>query len=104
MKQAVIETGGKQYVVGKGDVLDIELLGDQKTVTFDPLLVFDSASAGSSKVGTPAVSGHKVKAKVIDPRAKGKKLKIMKFKAKKRVNTRTGHRQKYARVEITSVG
>lgn len=101
MKQAVIATGGKQYVVGKGDELDIELIGDKKSVTFDPLLVFDDKK---TDVGTPTVKGIKVKAQVVEPAVKGPKIKIRKFKAKKRVNKLTGHRQRFTRVKITAIG
>ena len=101
MKQAVIKTGGKQYIVTAGQVLDVELLGDVKKVEFEPLLVFDEDSAD---VGKPTVKGVKVSADVVEPRIAGEKLKIFKFKAKKRVKTLTGHRQKYSRIKITAIG
>lgn len=101
MKHAVIETGGKQYVVAADDELDIELVGDKKTLTFDPLLVFDDKKAD---VGTPTVKGAKVKAEVLEPEVKGPKVKIRKFKPKKRINKLTGHRQRYSRIKITAIG
>ena len=97
---AVIETGGKQYVVSAGDVLDVELLtGDLKEgdeVEFDQVLM------AGDKVGTPTVSGAKVKAKYLGEK-KGKKISILRFKAKSNRSRKQGHRQKYARVEILSV-
>lgn len=100
MKQAVIEAGGKQYLVKKDQELDIELVGDKKQLTFTPLLVFDEKDA---TVGTPEVSGSKVTAKVLDPEVKGEKLTVFKFKAKKRVSKKTGHRQRYSRIKITGI-
>lgn len=100
MKQAVIQAGGKQYLVKKDQELNVELVGDKKQLTFKPLLVFDDKDV---QVGTPEVEGAKVTAKVVDPSVKGEKIKVFKFKAKKRVRKLTGHRQKYTRVKITGI-
>ncbi|HPD98729.1 MAG TPA: 50S ribosomal protein L21, partial [Candidatus Saccharibacteria bacterium] len=59
MKKAVITTGGKQYIVAEGDTLQVELLSEDKTVTFEPLLVIDG---DKTLVGTPVVTGAKVTA------------------------------------------
>ena len=101
MKQAVIQIGGKQYVVSVGQILEIELIGEAKTLEFEPLLVYDGDDV---QVGAPTVKGVKVTAEVVDPLFKGEKIKVFKFKAKKRVKTLTGHRQKYAQVKITGIG
>ena len=98
--KAVIETGSKQYTVEKGDTLEVELLGDEKTVSFEPLMVIDDKG---SKVGTPTVKGASVKAKVVDPAKKGDKVTIVKFQSKKRVHSKNGHRQQYAVIEITDI-
>ena len=100
MKQAVIEAGGKQYVVAKDQELQIELVGDKKQLSFEPLLVFDDKDVS---VGTPTVSGAKVTAKVIDPEVKGDKVTVFKFKPKKRVSTKTGHRQRFTHIKITGI-
>lgn len=99
MKQAVITTGGKQYIVGKDDVLDVELLGDKKTVSFEPLLIMDGDDV---KVGTPTVKGAKVSAKILEE-VKDDKVTAIRFKAKKRVNKKRGHRQNYSRIKITDI-
>lgn len=99
MKQAVITTGGKQYIVGKDDVLDVESVGDKKTLSFTPLLVMDD---GNVTVGTPEVEKAKVSAKVID-NVRGDKTTAIRFKAKKRVHKKHGHRQNYSRIKITSI-
>ena len=96
---AVIATGGKQYVVSTGDVIDVELLGDHQegdTVEFTEVLM------QNDKVGTPTVSGAKVKATFMGVE-KGKKISIVRYKAKSNRDRKLGHRQKYARVKIESV-
>jgi large subunit ribosomal protein L21 len=98
--QAVIKTGGKQYLVEKGQVLNVELLAtDKKTVEFDALLTINGDKV---QVGTPLVEGAKVKAEVMGE-AKGDKIKVLKFKPKKRYKKLTGHRQKYAQIKITDI-
>ncbi|HSX02762.1 MAG TPA: 50S ribosomal protein L21 [Candidatus Saccharimonadia bacterium] len=99
--QAVITSGGKQYLVKKDEVLEVELLGDIKKIEFDALMTIDGDAI---KVGQPTVAGVKVAAEVVDPDAKGDKLKVLKFKAKKRVKRLTGHRQHYSQIKITKIG
>ncbi|MEX0934589.1 MAG: 50S ribosomal protein L21 [Candidatus Saccharimonadales bacterium] len=103
MKQAVIETGGKQYLVAKNQEFNIELVEDKKQLSFEPLLVFDDKNDKDVQVGTPTVKGAKVTAKVVEPRVKGEKITIFKFKAKKRVSKKTGHRQNYSTIKITDI-
>ncbi len=99
MKKAVIQTGGKQYIVAKDDIIAIEIVGDSKTVDFDTLLVFDGADI---KVGQPLISDVKVSGKVLDT-VLADKVTSIRFKAKKRVNKKHGHRQSYSRVQITKI-
>jgi len=98
--KAVIETGSKQYIVEKGDVLEVELIGDSKTVSFDPLMIIDNKG---TKVGAPAVKGASVTAKVLEANKLADKVTIVKFQAKKRVYKKTGHRQHLSIVEITDI-
>lgn len=96
---AVIETGGKQYIVTAGDVLNVELLGEYSegdTVEFDHVLMKNDT------VGTPTVAGAKVKAKYLGEK-KGPKISILRYKAKSNRNRKQGHRQHYAQIEITSI-
>lgn len=97
--QAVIASGGKQYLVQNDQVLNLELVGEVKKLEFDVLMLIDGAKIS---VGAPIVSGAKVKAEVLGE-VKGDKLKVMRFKAKKRVKRLTGHRQHYSQVKITSI-
>ncbi|MBP6880813.1 50S ribosomal protein L21 [Candidatus Saccharibacteria bacterium] len=99
MKQAVIETGGKQYIVSKDDILDVELLGDEKKVSFDVLLIIDGDDV---QVGAPLVKGAKVSAEVLEV-VRAPKVTAIRYKAKKRVHKTRGHRQSYTRIKITEI-
>ena len=101
---AVIETGGKQYAVCVGDVIDVELIsgdyaeGDK--VVFDKVLLSDDGK--DATIGMPYIDGAKVTATYLGLK-KGQKLSIIRYKAKSNRDRKIGHRQKYARVEITSL-
>ena len=99
---AIIETGGKQYKVNEGDVVFIEKLdvNEGDTVTFDRV---KAVSVGTEfKVGAPTVEGATVTAKVV-ANGKGKKIYVMKYKAKKNEKKKIGHRQPYTKVQILSI-
>lgn len=96
---AVIATGGKQYVVSAGDILDVELLGDYKE---GDKVEFDQVLMQNDKVGTPTVSGAKVKASFLKE-TKGPKITILRYKAKSNRSRKQGHRQQYAQVKIESI-
>ncbi|MBE6596408.1 MAG: 50S ribosomal protein L21 [Ruminococcaceae bacterium] len=99
---AVIETGGKQYKVNEGDIIFIEKLevNEGDTVTFDCV---KALSVGDDlKIGTPNVEGATVSAKVV-ANGKGKKIYVMKYKAKKNEKKKIGHRQPYTKVQILSI-
>lgn len=100
MKKAVIATGGKQYLVSEGETLRVELLGEDKAVTFEPLLVIDGDKI---VVGTPTVKGVVVKADVVEPLVKADKVVAIRYKAKKRVKKVQGHRQKLTEIKISSI-
>ena len=100
--KAVIVTGGKQYTVSEGDVLYVEKLGAEvdATVKFDQVLaVLDGEN---TKIGAPVVEGAAVEAKVVK-NGKGKKITVLKYKAKKNEKQKIGHRQPYTKVEITKI-
>ena len=99
---AIIATGGKQYRVSEGDVIYIEKIDAQvdSTVSFDVLLV---GNEGDVKVGTPVVEGVKVEGKVVG-QIRGEKIVVFKYKAKKNIRRKQGHRQPYTKVEITKIG
>lgn len=99
MKKAVILTGGHQYIVSEGDVIDVELLKEEKKVTFEPLLVIDG---DKTVVGTPTVADIKVTAEVIG-QVRGDKVTSIRYKPKKRVRKVRGHKQGYTQVKISKI-
>lgn len=99
--KAVIKVGGKQYVVTEKETLLVDRLQDgTKELTLDALLTIDG---DKTEVGTPTVKGVKVSAKVVEAEVKGEKLRIIRYKAKKRVHKESGHRQKYSQIQIVSI-
>lgn len=100
--KAVIVTGGKQYTVAEGDVLFVEKLGVEadSAVKFDQVLAI--LDGENTKIGTPTVDGAAVEAKVIK-NGKGKKIHVLRYKAKKNEKKKIGHRQPYTKVEITKI-
>ena len=99
--KAVVKISGKQYLVSEKESLLLDLLPEgTKELTLDALLVIDGDKI---KVGTPTVKGSSVKAKVVEAEVKGDKLRVIRYKSKKRVHKETGHRQKYTKIEITSI-
>ncbi len=96
--KAVIETGGKQYLVEEGSVIYVEKLDAEagKTYTFDKVIMVDN------KVGTPYVKGASVDAK-IEKHGKQKKIVIFKYLQKKSSHKKQGHRQPYTKLTITKI-
>jgi large subunit ribosomal protein L21 len=101
VKKAVIATGGKQYLVSEGETLEIELLGNDNKTSFEALMVIDGDKIS---VGTPVVANVKVAADVVEQDVKAEKVTAIRYKAKKRVRKVRGHRQRHARVKISSIG
>ena len=101
MTKAVVKIGGKQFIVAEKETLLVDLLQEgTKELTLDALLVIDGDKI---QVGKPTVKGIKVTAKVIEDLIKGDKIRVIRYKAKKRVHKENGHRQKYSKIEITSI-
>lgn len=100
---AVIETGGKQYIVREGQELRIEKLPIQvgDTVEFDVLLVSDEEGI-NTQVGTPTVGGAKVTASILE-HDKAKKVSVIKYKSKSRYRRNVGHRQPYTKIKIEKI-
>ena len=100
--KAIIVTGGKQYTVSEGDVLFIEKLNAEAEaeVKFEQVLAI--LDGENTKFGAPVVEGAAVEAKVIK-NGKGKKIDVLKYKAKKNEKKHIGHRQPYTKVEITKI-
>jgi large subunit ribosomal protein L21 len=99
---AIIADGGRQYKVEEGQMLEIDFREVEagETVTFDRVLAVSSDDG--FKLGKPTVSGASVSAKVIGE-TKGEKVFVQKFRRRKNSKRRTGHRQKYVKVQIGSI-
>jgi large subunit ribosomal protein L21 len=100
---AIIKTGGKQYRVAEGDVIDVELLNtDQGSeVKFgEVLFAFDGSE---SKVGSPSIANFFVYGEVLGT-VKGEKVTTVKYKRSHNQARKWGHRQHYTRVKITGIG
>ena len=101
MKKAVIKVGGKQFIVSEKETLLVDLLPQgTKELKLDALMLIDGDKV---EVGTPVVKGVKVSAKVVDELVKGEKIRVIRYKAKKRIHKENGHRQKYTKIEIASI-
>lgn len=99
---ALIETGGKQYRVAPGDVLDVERVAgaEGESVEFDRVLLV--AGDDGVTVGTPTVEGAKVQASVVGE-VRGPKIRVFKFKRRKGYRRTRGHRQDLLRVRIDGI-
>ena len=98
---AIIETGGKQYKVNQGDVLEVEKLELKgKTATIDKVLFI---SDKKKIFGSPYIKGAKVEFEVLEAVSKGEKVKVFKMKRRKSYRRKQGHRQKYTKIKINSI-
>lgn len=101
---AIIETGGKQYMVSEGDTVKIEKIkGDFKTgdvVVFDRVLMVDNGQ--DTTIGEPYIKGAKVSAE-IKKMDRAAKVVVIKYKAKSRYFKKRGHRQPFFEVKITKL-
>ncbi|MBF6590951.1 MAG: 50S ribosomal protein L21 [Ktedonobacterales bacterium] len=99
---AVIETGGKQYRVGPGQTVEVELLPAEpgNEVAFDRVLLVSTGD--ETLVGTPTVPGARVIATVIRE-GRGPKIIVFRYKSKKRYRRTTGHRQDYIYLTVTDI-
>ncbi len=101
---AIIKTGGKQYVVSKGDTLKIEKLSKtaQKgdSLVFDKVLLVDDGK--NTTIGTPYIKDAKVTGTLLKS-AKGKKVDVLKYLQKSRYYKLRGHRQPFFEVKIDSI-
>ena len=99
---AVVETGGKQYLVSEGDFFKVEKLAGEvgDTVTFEDVLLINKD--GDLRIGAPTVEGSKVTGTIVE---QGREKKIIVFKMKRRQGYRRkqGHRQYYTGIKVASI-
>lgn len=101
MKKAVIQTGGKQYLVSEGETIKVELIKNSaKTAEFEALLTIDGDAV---QVGAPTVDKSKVTAEVVEADVQADKVTAIRYKAKKRVHKVRGHRQHQTVLKITKI-
>ena len=99
---AIIETGGKQYKVTEQDIIFVEKLDCEEGAELTINEVVAVSTDAGFKVGAPYVEGASVKATVVK-NGKGKKIYVLKYKAKKDSKKKIGHRQPYTKIQITSI-
>jgi len=93
---AVIQTGGKQYLVKKGDKIKIEKIDKEGEIEFTDVLLVDD------NIGKPTIKNAKVVAKILN-QGKGDKVIVFKYKSKKRYKKKAGHRQPYTEIQIKDI-
>lgn len=102
MKYAIVESGGKQFKAVEGATIEVDLLnvepGAKVALESVLLLVEDDVI----KVGTPTVPQAKVEATVVE-HTKGPKIDVFRYRPKKRIRVKTGHRQQYTRLAINKI-
>ena len=101
---AVIETGGKQYLVHEGDTVQIEKLdaAEGEKVTFDKVLLVANDDGSTMEVGEPYLSGKSIEA-TVEAQGRDKKVRVVKYKNKIRYKRTIGHRQHFTAVKIGAI-
>ncbi len=100
---AVVETGGKQYRVAVGDKLMVEKLDVEEGANVELDRVLMVCNEGDVEIGSPVLDGTAVSAKVLK-QGRDEKIKVFKFKRRKKYRKTQGHRQSFTQLEILSIG
>ena len=102
MGYAIFASGGKQYRVSPGDVIEVDRLDAEASgsLTFDDVLLVSDEDG--VRVGQPTVDGASIEASVL-AHVRGPKIRIFTYQASKRRRRRMGHRQELTRVRIDSI-
>lgn len=100
---AIVETGGKQYKLSEGDIVKVEKLAGEagQKVALERVLAVSTAD-GNLQVGTPLVENAKVIAEVLE-QGKHKKITVFKYKRRKNMRKKQGHRQAYTKIRIEKI-
>lgn len=100
---AVVSTGGKQYRVAEGDVLEVERLDGQKgaELTLDRVLMVQELA--ETVIGNPTVPDARVVVRIMD-QCRGRKIRGFKYKCKSGYKRTFGHRQELTRVRVVRIG
>ena len=103
MRFAIVESGGKQYRAVEGRTIEVDRLPDDPGKKFDFERILLMADGDEVMLGTPTVSGIEVKVTVVD-HIKGPKIDRFKYRPKKRIRVRGGHRQQFTRLMVDFIG
>jgi len=103
MRFAIVESGGKQYRAVEGRTIEVDRLALETGATFDFERVLLMADGDEVMVGTPTLSGIEVKATVAN-HIRGPKIDRFKYRPKKRIRVRGGHRQHYTLLMVDFIG
>jgi large subunit ribosomal protein L21 len=102
MKYAIVEDGGKQYRAVEGNTIEVDRFPSEVGEQIDLERVLLVADGDQVTIGAPFVAGAKVLATVV-AQIKGPKIVVFRYKPKKRIRVKTGHRQQYTRVKIDTI-
>ncbi len=102
MDYAIFKTGGKQYRVSPGDIIDVEKLPVEPGAEIELEEVLALSEDGEVTFGQPVIEGAKVIAQV-HRQARDKKIRVFKYKRKTRYRKMRGHRQPYTRLQIAEI-
>ena len=102
MDYAILKTGGKQYRVSLGDIIDVDRLPVESGAEVELDKIFALSENGQVTLGQPLIEGAKVIAQV-QAQARDKKIRVFKYKRKTRYRRTIGHRQAYTRLQIVDV-
>lgn len=102
MKYAIVEDGGKQYKAVEGGSIEVDYFEAEAGEKVDLERVLMVVNDDKVSIGTPLVEGARVQATVVS-QVKGPKIVVFRYKPKKRYRVKTGHRQKYTRLQIDEI-
>lgn len=102
MKYAIIESGGKQYKAIEGSTIEVDILPVEAGQQLDLNAVLLLVDGEDVSVGTPTITGARISTTVVGE-VKGPKIIVFKYRPKKRYRVKTGHRQKYTRLQINTI-
>ena len=102
MKYAIVESGGKQYRAVEGSTIEVDRMDVEVGQQVDLGSVLLLVDGDEIAVGAPVVGGARVSATVVE-HVKGPKIVIFRYRPKKRIRVKTGHRQQYTRLQVNSI-
>lgn len=102
MKYVIVEAGGKQYKAAEGATIEVDRLPNEvgEQITLESVLLF--VDGDTVKVGTPELNGVTLKTTVVS-HVKGPKVIVFKYRPKKKIRVKNGHRQQYTQLLVNSI-